>query len=133
MLAAAVTVTIMLISVFSAVIFNSVSKPFLQDASGNKLTSAKVGQIVMASTFLTNNQDKSQSYIVILEARDQDDLTVFLQLSSVNLSASSATYVAAPWSPDEVGNFSLRTFAISNFTNVEILTLVTESDVTITY
>ena len=127
MLSAAVPITLMLISVFS-----SVSTPFLRPGDGNNLSAAKVGQLVMASTFLTNSQETTQLYVVLIEVRDRNDVTVYLQFVAISIGPYDRVYLGLPWSPEREGEYLLRTFAFTSFDDFERITTISQRKVTIT-
>jgi hypothetical protein len=81
-------------------------------------------QTRMMSTMFINNDDKPVQFVVFLEIRDSAGVTVFLQF---HIGAVEGRFghntreMASSWQPEKAGEYELRTFAISNFTNPEVL------------
>jgi hypothetical protein len=110
-------------------LFALVTSPKLQDTQGNELSSASVGQLVIISTqFVTKD---STPYVLIIEARDEKGMTVFAQFAIGEIDAFGQTTIGLSWSPDEPGEYLLRSFALTSFDNFVPLTTISESTVRI--
>nr|AFK24884.1 hypothetical protein Josef01_05d18_36 [uncultured archaeon] len=105
--------------------------PVMKDASGNELKIAKVGQTVVLSSYILNIWDHEQEFVSIMEARDQDGVTVFLAWQSGILNTNSGIEIGSSWTPGNSGKYQLRTFMITSFANPQILSPIAVSDITI--
>jgi hypothetical protein len=67
-------------------------------------------------------------YVLILEIRNQDGVTTFLQWQNDTVDEFGASsYKTFYWQPSETGRYEVRNFAISNFTQPEVLSTVRAS------
>jgi hypothetical protein len=105
--------------------------PELKDVSGNFLESAHVDEPVFITTIFANCTDVEIPFIVVIEARDEDDVTVYLQFQAGKLDANADSEVSLPWSPEKSGKHELRTFALSNLTQPQIYSQIWVSELTI--
>ena len=105
--------------------------PLLKDATGKELTSVIVGQQVVLSTTIVNNQDKSQTHATILEVRDGNGVTVFIGWGTGTLAAKASTSIGLSWTPDNPGSYTLRTFVLSDLATPQILSNPVESKITV--
>lgn len=80
---------------------------------------------------IKNNGDVAQPFVSLIEIRDNEDVTIFLefQIGTLNPSGSSDTGIS--WLPVGAGNYQLRSFVISDFNRSEILSAVSVANVTI--
>lgn len=83
-----------------------VTPPKLQDTQGNELSSASVGQLAVISTQFVAKD--STPYILFIEARDDKGITVFTQFAIGQIDAFGQTTIGLSWSPDEPGEYLLR-------------------------
>jgi hypothetical protein len=60
-------------------------------------------------------------FITIIEVRNSDGTTVFLEFNMGTLNGNTPSEVGVVWQPTDAGQYELRVFAISNFKNPEIL------------
>jgi hypothetical protein len=104
----------------------------VQDKNGSRYSSHDAenvkGQVIeIRSVFgskLTN-----VPYILILEIRNQEGVTTFLQWQNDTVNEFGAsTYKTFHWQPSETGQYDVRNFAISNFTQPEVLSTVKSSN-----
>lgn len=105
--------------------------PSLKDVTGNELSSVTAGQQVVLSTSVVNNLDRAQPFAAILEVRDSSGVTVFLAWQTGSLNQAGQTQVGLSWTPDNPGNYTIRTFVISDLNNPQILSKVMESQITV--
>lgn len=105
--------------------------PELKDASGNFLSSAHIDQPVFITTIFANCTDEEIPFIVVIEARDEDDVTVYLQFQAGKLDANADSEISLAWSPEKSGKHELRTFALSDLTQPQIYSQIWVSEVTI--
>lgn len=67
-------------------------------------------------------------YVLILEIRNEDGVTMFLQWQNGTVNEHNEShYMFFYWRPTETGRYDVRNFAISNFTQPEILSTVRSS------
>ena len=105
--------------------------PELKDSSGNFLSTAHVGQQVFITTIFANCTNEEIPYTVVLEARSEDNVTVYLQFQAGLLDANADSGIGLAWSPEEAGKYQLRTFALSDLNLPQIYSQVWISEVTI--
>jgi hypothetical protein len=105
--------------------------PSVKDVTGNTLDEVSAGQQVVLSTTIVNNNAQSQPFVGIVEVRDSSGITVFLAWQTGTLNPSGQTEVGLSWTPDNAGEYTVRTFVISNLSNPQILSLVKESTITV--
>jgi hypothetical protein len=74
----------------------------------------RVGTSLTLSTTLANNNDQLQPFVVLIEVRDNNGVTVFLALQSGVLDPSGTRDVGLLWQPNQAGTFEVRTFAITS-------------------
>jgi hypothetical protein len=87
--------------------------PIIEIANGG-MGPYRVGTSLTLSTTLANNNDQVQPFVVLIEVRDNNGVTVFLALQSGILDPSGTTDVGVLWQPNQAGKFEVRTFAITN-------------------
>lgn len=105
--------------------------PLLQDPQGNVLTDAMVGQLAVLSTTVANSHNDT-SFVVIIELRDEDGVTAYLNWQNGTLPKNAEVDIGLTWIPAETGNYVIRTFMLSSLSNPEILSPVVQSEVAIT-
>jgi len=96
----------------------------IKDTEGNILTSAPKGELVMISTDIRNDLNRSQSYVVVLEARDEEGATRFLGFAFRTLGIGEQTEVGISWIPHEAGKYQLRTFTLTSLEDPSVLSPV---------
>lgn len=91
------------------------------------------GNSLTLSTTIANNNEQLQPFVVLLEVRDKNDVTVFLALQSGTLDPDGSTDIGVLWQPLSEGTFEVRSFAITELgTAAELLSTVVRSDLVIT-
>jgi len=105
--------------------------PALTDATGKVLTSVIVGQQVVLTTTIVNNQDAPQTHATILEVRDGNGVTVFIGWGTGTLAAKASTNIGLSWTPDNPGSYTLRTFVLDDLATPQILSNTIESKITV--
>ncbi len=109
----------------------SVTTPTMKDLRGNDLTELDARVQAVISTSITNNNNLPQQFAAIVEVRDEDGFTVYLQWQTGTLQANGRTNIGLSWTPDAPGTYEIRTFAISNLSNPAVLSTVSTSTVTV--
>jgi hypothetical protein len=107
----------------------SVSTPSARTSSG-AAGPHPIGTQLVLSTVVENNFD-AQEYVVIIEARDENGITVFLGLQSGILAPNDSSSIEASWTPDATGSYQIRTFVVSNLESAQVLSGVSISDTTV--
>ncbi|NOJ28240.1 MAG: hypothetical protein DA330_09550, partial [Nitrososphaera sp.] len=110
----------------------SPTNPLVKDFRGEELDEVSTGQQVVLSTTLTNTKSTPQEFAAIVEVRDADGFTVYLQWQTGTLRASGSTDVGLSWTPDAPGTYTVRTFALDAISGAPaVLSPVAESTVTV--
>jgi hypothetical protein len=93
----------------------------------------EAGMSLTLLTTITNNNERSQPFVAMIEVRDSSDVTVFLALQSATLEPSGSADIGVLWQPKEAGAFEVRTFAITSISDqTDFLSLPATSEITIT-
>ncbi len=96
--------------------------------SGEKLVNLEVGKEFTLSVALHNGFDDERQFVAIMEARSLDDgITQFLAMPNGTVSAKGWVDASLSWTPEQAGEYQLRTFVIDSFVEPRILTPVTAS------
>ena len=103
--------------------------PFLVGNDWKVLDNRHVGQQAAISTIVHNPTGQAWSMTVVLEARTANDVTVGLSARQISVNADADFRIAIPWEPQEIGEHTLRTFAITSLESPEVLTEVRISTV----
>jgi len=109
----------------------AVTAPELQDVTGQEIDEVSAGQQVVLATSVRNNNDAPQPFVALIEVRDDTGVTVFLAWQTGTLPASGQTQVGLSWTPDTSGDYEIRTFVISDLNNPQVLSPVSESNITV--
>jgi hypothetical protein len=109
----------------------TVTPPTPRDVTGDELDEVSAGQQVVLTTNVVNNQGAPQPFVALLEVRDSNGVTIFLAWQTGTLPANDQTQVGLSWTPEEPGNYEVRTFVISDLNNPRVLSLVATSDITV--
>lgn len=81
---------------------------------------------------IRNNTPERQSYVMIIEVRDSDDITVSLQLQGGTLEPYQSSNVAGLWTTDIDDNYKIRSFIVTDLHDPQILSSVAQRDFTVT-
>ena len=109
-----------------------VTVPLIADVSGRSGPYV-VGSSLTLSTTISNNNEQTQPFVVLVEVRDSNNVTVFLALQSGTLDPEGSTDIGVLWQPPNEGTFEVRSFAITELgASVEPLSTVARSDLVIT-
>ena len=110
----------------------TLSPIFAKDMDGNILVEKNVTQnsIIILSTSLQNNIAKVKPFIVVLEVRDKDQVTTYIQFQKGSLAPNDQTEIGISWKPDQIGNYNVRAIIISQFNSPEILSNISEKQLT---
>lgn len=112
--------------------FVTVTPPQLVDTEGNNLQSAKVGQLVVVSTAIVNSSPAETPFVVFVEARDEQGVTVYSQFGLGSIDTNQRSEIGQSWSPDNEGKYLFRAFAIGDFTTHTPLSTIVQSEIIVT-
>ncbi len=104
------------------------SKAQLKTIDGFLLKEAQVNTDVIISVTLENRASSALPYIAIIEVRNKEGVTIFLQHQNNILLAKSSIDVNVSWIPNKLGDYQLRTFVLLNFTNPTVFSPVMRSE-----
>ena len=90
-----------------------------------------VGKQMELSFVATSDADYTQPFVGLIEVRDHNGATVFLAWQGGILEPQSQIQIGVSWTPDRPGDYTARTFLISDFESPDVLSFVAESDFTI--
>jgi hypothetical protein len=107
------------------------TSPELKDIRGTSITEVTAGTQVIISTTVTNNNDEPQPAVVLVEVRNADGITVYLQWQTGTINADDEMNIGLSWTPDAAGTYQLRTFVLGNLLNPSTLSPVVTSTVTV--
>ena len=97
--------------------------------SGERILTVGIGQQAILQVDIENKNDEVQPFVVIIEIRDADDVTTYLQFQKGMLQPELTTQIGISWTPESTGNFKVRSFALSDFENPTIISPSTVSSV----
>lgn len=80
---------------------------------------------------VTNNNDTEEPIVAIVDVRDASGVTVFLEFIIGTLNSGQTSEMGISWAINEPGQYMIRSFAVTNFTKPEILSLPVKAQVTI--
>jgi len=109
----------------------SPTPPVLRDVSGNAIDEVSRGQQVVLTTSIENNNDSEVPFVAIIEVRDSSGFTVFLAWQTGTLNPSGNADVGLSWTPEFSGDYTVRTFIISNLQSPAVLSPVEQSEITV--
>lgn len=96
----------------------------VQDSMTNEESVVGLYSSASFSVSVENNNQSSQTFVVVFDVRDSDGISVMLELENGNAGKYSTTFARSSWSPDKSGTYTLQTFAISDSMTPEILSPV---------
>jgi hypothetical protein len=107
------------------------SPPRAEDVSGGELDEVTAGQQVVLTTSVTNNINDDQPFVALIEVRDSNGITVFIGWGTGVLNPSDQSTVGVSWTPQDPGDYEVRTFVIDDFDSPQVLSDVQTSDLTV--
>ncbi|MGI0015904.1 MAG: hypothetical protein ACREBU_20995, partial [Nitrososphaera sp.] len=87
---------------------------------GYGLQQSREGIPVLISRMFLNTWDVAQNITVIFDIR-KDDVTFYLVLKNETALPRKGTDISVSWTPKTSGEYQIRSFAVSNLTNPEVL------------
>jgi hypothetical protein len=107
----------------------TVFEPSVLDSSAGNVGKVVVGQQVTVSVTIRNNLDIKWPITEIIEIRDSGDITVYLALQSISIQPAGNYTFGSSWMPGYADTYHVRTFAITELENPQILSAVKTHDV----
>jgi hypothetical protein len=101
----------------------------VKDISGNEIAELTAGMQAVLSTTITNNNANLQPFLAIVEVRNSQQVTENIEWQTGTLNADASTDIGISWTPERAGTYQIRTFVISDFERLEILSPVAVSEV----
>jgi hypothetical protein len=98
-----------------------VSEPEAKKSDGTRLMQIRTDSQILLSVTIENIEGFSVPYVAIIEVRDHDGFTSYLQYQKGVLQSSSSTEIGISWIPEKSGEYDVRTFMLSDFANPIIL------------
>ncbi len=81
-----------------------------------------VGQQILISADITNNQDKSQNFVYLVQIKDKNNFVVSFGWFSGELSPHQTWNTSVFWIPDNLGEFTAEIFLWEALINHKALT-----------
>jgi hypothetical protein len=108
------------------------SQPKVRDFTGNELTQIEAGQQVALSTEIENNRARALPFVAIMEVRDSEDRTIYLQWQAGTLNPDAVTGIGLFWTPEAAGEYEVRVLVLDRIVDSPgILSAVVTSQVTV--
>ncbi|MGI0013350.1 MAG: hypothetical protein ACREBU_07915 [Nitrososphaera sp.] len=112
----------------------------LRNTLGEKINYLEEGQPVVVRVSIHNQQAVEQSFVVLVEIRNEHGITLYLSTLGSTIAGNGNLTIETSWVPDRAclpetwcsGNHILRSFAVTSLQSPEILSLVREDgDITV--
>lgn len=101
----------------------------ITDNEGNSLEVITVGKQVTISRSFSTIIESPKQFLALFEIRDSDGVSVYIAWHTGIANPKDNIVVGISWMPEEVGDYDIRTFLISNWTNPEVLSVVGSTDI----
>jgi len=108
----------------------TISDPRLENAFGVPIVdNVNVGQQIQISADITNNQEKSQTFVYLVQIKDKTGFVVSLGWISGQLTPNQKLSPSLSWTPDKSSEFTAEIFvweglknhgALSDYTTLQI-------------
>lgn len=106
----------------------TISSLELKDANTDKGKTVHTNSPVILSADVSNNNAKTQPFILITEVRNEEEFTVSLELQRATLDPNGQAKIEVSWTPQEGGTFYVQAFVVSSLDSPEVLSeVVTKS------
>lgn len=94
----------------------TISDPRLENAFGVKIEdNVNVLQQVQISADVTNHQEKSQSFVYLVQIKDKSDFIVSIGWISANFAPDQKFTPSLSWTPDREGEYTAEIFVWEGF------------------
>ncbi len=107
------------------------SNPVVKDFSNQNVNEVTTGKQVVLSTTISNNQGTVRPFAAIVEVRNADGITVYLQWQTGTLTPNGNTNVGLSWTPDAPGSYSVRTFVVNDIANPAALSQIASTTINV--
>jgi hypothetical protein len=91
--------------------------PALQDQSGNAITTASRGTMVLLASDMSNTGTTDQAMLYIVQVKDSAGSVVSLSFISGTVPAGATYTFGIPWTPTMSGSFTVEVFAWASWTD----------------
>jgi len=102
----------------------TVSDPRLVNTSGASIgNNLNVEQQIQISADITNNQEKSQQIVYLVQIKDKTGFVISLNfIKGVELNSHQKFSLSLPWAPEKSGEFTAEIFVWEGLVNHKALT-----------
>jgi hypothetical protein len=108
------------------------SRPVVVDMTSRPVSLVMAGGQYLIAVNATNNDEiRDWASVVIVEVRDSNGITLWLNWHSQTVSANSSYGLDMSWMPEHPGTYQIRSFVISSLSNPRIFSDVKETEVTV--
>jgi len=107
------------------------TKPVLKSDSVPLRPLAVGDQGIFLSTDVRSHLNETSTFAVIMEARDSDGVTQFLDSQFGLIRPEALVNVGIPWTPEWAGTYEVRTFVVSGTVNPQVYSPVASSYFTV--
>jgi len=107
----------------------TVFEPSVLDSSAGSVGKIVAGQQAVVSVTIRNNLNVESPITEIIEIRDSSDVTVYLALQSISIQPAGNYTFGSSWMPEYTDTYHVRTFAITELANPQILSAVKTHDI----
>ena len=107
----------------------TITAPVAKDPSGRFVEQVNAGEMVILLMTVLGGGAADQPFTAIIDTRDNQDMSVHIAWVQGIAQQKGYSDVALPWSADEAGDYTIRTFIITGFDNLEVLSQVKSSPI----
>jgi hypothetical protein len=109
------------------------TEPRLTSVDTRPIVETAAGEQIVISTTITNQcSHQDQPFIVFIEVRNSDGITEYIGWQSGVIKIfTRSNNISVNWTPDRADNYELRTFAISGFETLEIISPLIKKSVVV--
>jgi hypothetical protein len=90
--------------------YSITSEPKLVDPFGGRVEEIVTGQPVLVQTKVSNNLNKQQPFLYILQVKDSEGFTVMLTWIKGTMNASADLDAGISWAPENSGKYTVEVF-----------------------
>ena len=106
----------------------TIPPPIITDNEGNSIELITVGKQVTISKSFRTTIDSSRPFLALFDVRDSDGVSVYIAWQTGMVIPRNDVVVGISWMPEEAGDYEIRTFLISDWTNPEVLSPVASTN-----
>lgn len=108
----------------------TLNNPVVRNLAGSS-SQLLVGSQLGLGVTLENNSDTPQPFVVLVDIRDADGLSVYIAWQGGNMEAAGNASIEVSWIPELAGDYEVRTFAVSSLDDGTVISEVASSAATI--